>query len=83
MRLVNCGPWAQAALEDMCARLPMLSANGCVIIEERFQVEDGLDKKSPHYERTRAKRTRFPSEDLAGLDLDGVVSVLERGYYTP
>jgi hypothetical protein len=78
LRLLRCGPSADALAEQLVITCPELTSEGCVVCADG--VLKHVSNDLPCASRTRAKHSRFPQEELAGCSLGGVLDALERGY---
>ena len=82
VRFVHCGPDAQAAADALVSQCAALTSDGCVVRAEREMdraLQEQCAPNAPGSIRVRARHLGFPTGDLAGLSLDGVLRVLERG----
>jgi hypothetical protein len=81
-RFVNCGPETAEAIETLVATCPKLERNGCVWSSGKMEPPvSAQGHKLAHAEvRQLARLIKFPCDDLAGLSLEGIMDVLERGY---
>lgn len=93
LRLIGCGPEAQATADAMRASVakvctcPKLTGEGVVVVESETSFNcysypkfEGPDA-TVNAARNFAKYTKFPLEDLSGLRLAGVVDVLDRSAF--
>ena len=78
-RLINAGEDAKIAKDALVAACPKLTGEACVVRDE--PLDDATIKEAVDGARLRAKHHYFPTRDLSGLSLDGVLDVLQLGYY--
>jgi hypothetical protein len=79
VRFVACGPDAQAAADTLATQCPALTSQGCCVREWTGPNATPVPRDAPNAARLRARLYRHPQEPLAGLSLEGVLDVLERG----